>query len=256
MLNNLKELLGFELWADEDSLGRVDDFYFDDSSWTIRYLVVDTQDWWEGGRRILVALAALSQSPDWINRRLFTRLSREEIKRSPDIDLEQPISRREEENLSSYFRWPAYWTGAETWTGPFGQILSGPIAWAEAVRAEAEQEALSGEQLAKNYHLYSALEVENYRIGTLEGESGYAEDFIFDAGDWILRYLVADTGTLLLPGKKVLIPPNCIAFLDWQLASVETSLHQRQIQASPAYDPSLPWSTELEQHFTRYFQIG
>ena len=40
-----KDLKGNTIVATDGDIGKVDDFYFDDKSWTIRYLVADTGDW-------------------------------------------------------------------------------------------------------------------------------------------------------------------------------------------------------------------
>jgi len=49
MLTNTMHLKGFVIRATDGELGTVDDFYFDDETWAIRYLTVDTGGWL-GGR--------------------------------------------------------------------------------------------------------------------------------------------------------------------------------------------------------------
>ena len=44
----------YEIQASDGELGHVDDYIFDDETWTIRYLVVDTKNWLPG-RKVLVA---------------------------------------------------------------------------------------------------------------------------------------------------------------------------------------------------------
>ena len=39
MLKNAKDLKGLEIRATDGEIGTVDQFYFDDESWAIRYLV-------------------------------------------------------------------------------------------------------------------------------------------------------------------------------------------------------------------------
>ena len=42
MQYNVKDMKGYAIGATDDDIGKLDDFYFDDESWTIRYLVAET----------------------------------------------------------------------------------------------------------------------------------------------------------------------------------------------------------------------
>jgi sporulation protein YlmC with PRC-barrel domain len=52
-----------------EEVGQVDDSYFDDEKWTIRYLIVDTSDWL-GGRNVLIA-PEWTEHIEWSVRRLY-----------------------------------------------------------------------------------------------------------------------------------------------------------------------------------------
>src|SRR5687767_2340606 len=54
MLRNIKDLRGYVIRAIDGTIGKVDDFYFDDEDWGIRYLVVDTGSWLSG-RKVLIS---------------------------------------------------------------------------------------------------------------------------------------------------------------------------------------------------------
>ena len=45
MLRSVSELTGYSILATDGQIGKVAEFYFDDITWTIRYLVVDTGNW-------------------------------------------------------------------------------------------------------------------------------------------------------------------------------------------------------------------
>ena len=64
MMRNVKDLRGYAIRATDGVLGTVDDFYFDDEDWSIRYLVVDTGRWLSG-RKVLISPIAID-SPDWM----------------------------------------------------------------------------------------------------------------------------------------------------------------------------------------------
>jgi hypothetical protein len=63
MLWSLEELRGYTIRATDGDIGTVHAFFFDDKTWAIRYLVVDTGAWLPG-RRVLISPVALEQ-PDW-----------------------------------------------------------------------------------------------------------------------------------------------------------------------------------------------
>jgi len=54
MLQSLKQLNGNKLAALDGDLGHVKDFYFDDRTWAVRYVVADTGNWLPG-RMVLLS---------------------------------------------------------------------------------------------------------------------------------------------------------------------------------------------------------
>ena len=74
---------GHHIQALDGEIGHVEDFIIDDETWAIRYLIVDTHNWWPG-KKVLV-------SPQWIERvswgerKVFVNLSREVIKQLTGI---------------------------------------------------------------------------------------------------------------------------------------------------------------------------
>src|SRR5690606_16260580 len=83
-LRSTEEVAGYDIQAIDVSIGHVRDFVFDDQSWTIRYLVVDTGHWWPG-KKVLVATRWIDRI-DWDQRKVFTSLNRDGVKNSPEYD--------------------------------------------------------------------------------------------------------------------------------------------------------------------------
>jgi hypothetical protein len=61
MLRSIKQLYGDKLGASDGEIGHVKDFYFDDQSWVVRYLVADTGNWLSG-RQVLISPHAFPES--------------------------------------------------------------------------------------------------------------------------------------------------------------------------------------------------
>ena len=113
MLRNVKELQGFAIHATDGVIGDVDDLYFDDEDWAIRYLVVDTGSWLSG-RQVLISPLAVGH-PDWMGQQLPVSLTKAQVERSPDIDTRKPVSRQHEAAYFGYYGYPYYWGGAGLW---------------------------------------------------------------------------------------------------------------------------------------------
>jgi hypothetical protein len=109
------------VWATDGEFGKVDEFYFDDETWTIRYLIVKTGGWLFG-RKVLIFPTALKE-PDWENEIFPVNLTKKQIKNNPDIDTERIVSRQQETELYSNYGWPYYGTVGVGFYGGLG--LSG-----------------------------------------------------------------------------------------------------------------------------------
>lgn len=107
-LRGTAEVAGYDIQASDGSIGHVQDFIFDDENWTIRYLVVDTVNWWPGGKKVLIATRWIDRI-DWEQRKVFTSLSRERVKNSPVYDPNALLDRQYEELLHEAHQRGGYW---------------------------------------------------------------------------------------------------------------------------------------------------
>jgi len=248
MLYSTHEIQGFTIRATDGDLGSVRTFYFDDLSWVVRYLVVDTGHWLPG-KRVLIAPECIGVS-DPSERVLSVHLTQDEVKQSPDIDTDKPVSKQQEMRLRQYYNWPSYWTMrdplvAQSLTAYPGGAAAIPPAAAEMVDVEPGDP-----------YLRSMREVTGYYIETTDGSIGHVKDFIVDSETWHVRYIVVDTHNWLPGGKKALIAPNWIHSVDWEQSSVHVSLSQSEIKASPEWNGtsdalSRDYETELYNHYDR-----
>jgi sporulation protein YlmC with PRC-barrel domain len=84
MLQNTKELYGNKIAALDGEVGRVKDFYFDDQTGTVRYLVADTGSWLRG-RLVLLAPPVFGKLDQYENT-LHIKLTKKQIEDSPPVD--------------------------------------------------------------------------------------------------------------------------------------------------------------------------
>src|ERR1700677_3067215 len=104
MLTNAVHLKGLVVRATDGELGTVDQLYFDDDTWAIRYVTVDTGGWL-GSRNVLLSPMSIV-STDWQSGRLDVALTKKQVKHSPDIDTRQPVSRQHEAAYLDYYGYP------------------------------------------------------------------------------------------------------------------------------------------------------
>ena len=98
---------GHHIQALDGEIGHVDDFIMDDETWAIRYLVVNTHNWWPG-KTVLVSPQWI-ENVSWSERKVFVNLSREAIKQSPEYTEDSLVSRDYEIGLHHHYRRPGYW---------------------------------------------------------------------------------------------------------------------------------------------------
>ena len=118
MLHDLDTLTGSSVIATDGEMGSIRNFLFDDQSWTIRYLVVDVGSWLTR-RAVVLAITAVEQ-PDWVKKTFHVHLTKEQVRNSPDVDTEKPVSRQQEIAMQEYFGWPIYWADSEL--GPVSSL--------------------------------------------------------------------------------------------------------------------------------------
>ena len=98
MLRSVKQLYEDKLGASDGELGRVKDFYFDDQSWAVRYLVADTGTWLTSRQVLLAPHAFGSLHP--AGKVLRVNLTRKQIEDSPPIEWHKAFTRLYEEEYS------------------------------------------------------------------------------------------------------------------------------------------------------------
>ena len=227
-------MMGYKIMATDGELGKATDFYFDDHTWMIRYLVVDTGHWL-AGRQVLISPAAVG-TPRHDDRHLPVSLTMDQVRNSPGVQTDLPVSRQEEAELVTYYGWAQYWQPVNTELDVSPGMPPVPF----------PRKSTTGETSHYDPRLRSAREVIGYHIKSSDGSVGHVSDFLAATDGWIIRYLVVDTRNWL-PGRKVLLAPSWIKGVDWLDQKVDVSLDRQTIKSSPEYDHSMPPDRQYEE---------
>jgi uncharacterized protein YrrD len=223
MRRSLSSLIGNPMEGSDGEMGKVEEFYFDDQAWIIVYLIVRTGNWLSG-RKVLISPVSLIRGSDR-TRAFPVNLTKEQIKNSPEIDTELPVSRQQEIALHQHYPWQNYW-GTCFYAGGIWDIVTPPV------DDPAEVKPAAGEQ-----HLRSTYAISGYHIETTDGELGHLRDFIIDDETWHIEWLVVEMHGWL-SGKKVLIARKHIKEIQWAGSKVLVDVTKYILENSPAYDES------------------
>jgi sporulation protein YlmC with PRC-barrel domain len=228
----MSDLKGDEVLARDGAVGTLDDVYFDDREWAVRYMVVDTGGW-IAGRRMLVspeAVEAAISDPG----KLRIGATRAQLESAPGAEEAMPVKEQQRMAQARRLGPPYYWSNPMLWgatstlpgvTPPgSGAVPATPAA--EEVRDAAQR--MTGDQ---DPHLRSSREVIGYDVQALDGALGKVEDFVIDEGTWKISEVVVDT-TKWWPGGEVGVSPQQVERIDWAARKLHVRLSRDELKAA------------------------
>jgi uncharacterized protein YrrD len=256
----MKDLKGFSIGAVDGDIGRVKDFYFDDDSWVIRYLVVQTGQWLSH-RRVLISPIAIEQ-PNWSEQSFPAAITQEQVRNSPSIDTDKPVSRQHEKEYLGYYDYPHYWVGGSLWgwgVNPNRMPGSGENerTATASIRGRTEDVGMDADANSRGLpydpHLRSGNEITSYEVHAQDGDIGQVRGILVDETSWAIRYLIVNTSSWWL-GHQVLIAPEWIASVSWGDRKVSVSLSRNAVKSSPPYAPAGTMGRDEEASIYDHYQ--
>lgn len=235
MLQNIKSFYGKKLTASDGEIGHVLDFYFDDRSWDVRYVVADTGSWLQE-RQVLLSPHAF-RTFDREGKSLQVNLTRKQIENSPSIESHQPVSRQYEEEYHRYYGWPCYWQDNGLLGATAFPILETPPKSYPGNKVVPRLPSKRAED-----HLRSALAVNGYGLQASDGKIGYLNDLMLDVASWSIRRLIVKTGWL--PGKEVEIPTSTVDRISYEESTVYVNLTGSVVESSARHHQVLSQSPD------------
>jgi len=253
MLRNLKDLEGFVIRATDGNIGEIKEFYFNDHQWVVRYLVVETGSWMSS-KKILLSPISI-KDVDWEAKEVVVTISQSQVKNSPDIDTQKPVSRQYEMDYLSYYGYALYWGDTSLWGGYPSPYMMGPDYLRDdtpATVVDTEVPYVSPKKVSADHHLRSNTEVMNYHIKASDGELGHLQGMLIDPETWAIRYLIINTSNWWL-GHLVLVAPQWIKEVSWSASKVYVDLTQSEIKNAPRYNAGAVFGREAEEALHRHY---
>jgi hypothetical protein len=106
-LRSCKAVVGYQIHAKDGDIGHISGLLVEESTWAVRYFIVDTSNWF-GGHKVLI-------SPEWINeiqwndRSVAVNLTRQLIKDAPKFHSSDELNREHEKAVCQHYGLNGYW---------------------------------------------------------------------------------------------------------------------------------------------------
>lgn len=231
MQRNINSLIGCSLEATDGDIGQVDEFYFDDTTWVIRYLVIKTGNWLIH-RKVLISPQALIKR-EIESGILPVNLSKEQIKTSPDVDTDKPVSQQQDIALYGHYAWQRF-GGSGFYAGGSAAVMDDIPIIDKKEYTEADAEDIRSED---DLHLRSTKTITGYKIHTSDGDFGHVTDFIFRDSNWEIKHLVVDSHKWF-GGKRFLIETGAVKEIQWENSKVILNISTEAVKDCPLFDES------------------
>ena len=225
MLHLARKIRGAPVLATDGEIGAVEDFFFEEDRWTVRYVYVDTGRWLSGKR---VLISPMSVKGPWNRAGVPVTLTRDQVWHGPELQ-SHALSRVSEAELLKYYGYPIYWGAGGLW-GAFenpGALVAQPVTpqpSADGPVVDPEARHLRSTNQSTGYHLHAS-----------DGEIGHVDDFVIGEESWRIRYLLVDTSNWI-GGRSVVVLTDTVTRIDQEQGRLYVDATRDQIRNSGAFE--------------------
>ncbi|MDQ8204306.1 PRC-barrel domain-containing protein [Pelagicoccus sp. SDUM812003] len=219
MITDAKNLIETSILTSDGEVGSISDVYFDDSTWLIRYLVVEIGDKIEP-QHALLAPEAFDKNALAQPKPLRTTISRAQIESCPPFKTFPAITRSYKETVHHHYGWSAYWLDGSQINASEGDMI-GPV----------REKEVDGDAI----HLRTFKSLFGYRLNASDGPVGKVSSLTIDTHKWKVAELVIETGNWF-SGKQVLSLPESIEHIDHHHSTIHVALTKQKIFDTRAHD--------------------
>lgn len=223
-------LKSYNIHATDGKMGKVKNVCFDDHSWAIRYIKVDTHKWLPA-RDVYVSPSSVTE----INEKeelVEINHTKETIKNSPTIPADAELSKSNEESLTEYYGWNRYWRGQNLW-GAVDRPLVPTIPVQDQENTAKRNEMEMNENTS--YVLLDESETIGIKVHGHDGKMGEITDLVFDDDNWKIDYLLVKY--VKVPSEKYyLIKSEHITSVEWPEKDIYVDLKADFLEHQTSFD--------------------
>ena len=223
-MRRLNTLVNYHVVAKDGETGKVENFYFDDSLWTVRYMIVNTGGWLLKNLVLLSPVQLTSINDE--EKAIHVDLTKEQIENSPDVYTHKPVSRQMEMELSAYYGMGYYWDGFNTWgMVPLPVDLRG-----RSTPGSSENKSEKEDSAYEDSHLRSMKEISGYHVQLKDDEMGHLEDIVVNRDTWAIDYFIMNTGNII-PGKNIEFSIKWVSDISYREGKIFVNLTRKELES-------------------------
>jgi hypothetical protein len=168
-------------------------------------------------------------------------MTKEQIRHSPGILQDPPVSTQMDGQFNGYNGWD----GPAGYQGDMNYAIMLPPLFREGGSSDASRFFPGTARADPNLRSTNALA--GYHIRAVDGDVGHIEEFLIDDEDWSVAYVIIDTKNWL-PGSRVMLEPRTIVKIDWLSRQISLNVTCDQVKTSPpAWAPGETMPTEQKR---------
>jgi sporulation protein YlmC with PRC-barrel domain len=221
---SVHSLEGDSLSAKDGTIGKLREFYFDDSTWKVRHAVVEVGSWL-AKHEVLIEPRSLGKH-DSLHSTVAVSLTKDQVENSPGADTDMPVARQNEAEMQKRFEHGVFFSWGE---GFMGSHNFEPPPFAETER----HKNTGGKEF--DPHLRSTRYTRGSEVRAIDGPIGHVRDFVIDEDSWSITGLVVEFGPLF-DLKKVLVPCEWVSEISDEDAIVKLRATSEKVRNAPAVD--------------------
>jgi len=255
MLVSAKELMGQPVMGPDGKSGIVRDVLFGDRHWRIRGLSVAVKRPFrlnlhylseEEEENMKTRIMLNPEQIDAIEKRgkrpvAITPLSVEQLQECASAYERPPVEVQYEQEFARYFRHRIYDDRPEVIPPHSDKEVVGyrpPVSAYEHDADELREHVRKSKEISKR-HMHSALQIFEYEARNEKSKLGAIEDLIFDAEEWLMRYLVISYRTGI-HARRHLIGMERVQYFDWTRMAVALDVSPEQLARLRRYVQGQP----------------
>jgi hypothetical protein len=100
-LRSIAVVTGYHVHATDGEIGHIEDFLVEEADWSIRYLVVDTKNWWPA-KKVLISPRS-ARAIDWTEKLVDLDVDRQRVKNSPAYDASMTLDPAYEKKFHAHY---------------------------------------------------------------------------------------------------------------------------------------------------------
>lgn len=226
----------FSLKAQDGEMGKAKDLYFNEQTYTVRYLTVESKKWFPD--QIIYLSPSAIDHIDFEKNVIKVNNTKDELREVAGVKHESEMNHQREQELTTSMNWNQYWVGDEVWGRHATPLNSTSDVKPSSVVTDRT------DHLRSVNHMKGVFNHAN--VIAEDGDMGYVADVIIEKETWRIRYFVINCGKWSTH-QLTLISPDWITSANWTKDEFYVDMTLEGIEKGPLYQKRKPITRDFEE---------